>query len=86
MFAIAFLVIGLIIFCKEAPKFFGETLGINSGNMSLGLKKKLADGGVYNVAGIGAGGGYFAVSGEQVPICAGTDRGCGNELGIWGTL
>ena len=56
MFAIAFLVIGLIIFCKEAPKFFGETLGINSGNMSLGLKKKLADGGVYNVAGIGAGG------------------------------
>ena len=56
MFAMAFLIIGLIIFCKEAPKFFGETLGINSGNMSLGLRKKLAEGGVYNAAGIGYGG------------------------------
>jgi len=56
MFAIAFLVIGLIIFCKEAPKFFGETLGINSGNMSLGLRKKLADGGAYNAAGVAYGG------------------------------
>ena len=56
MFAIAFLVIGLIIFCKEAPKFFGETLGINSGNMSLGLRKKLAEGGAYNAAGVAYGG------------------------------
>lgn len=56
MFAMAFLIIGLIIFCKEAPKFFGETLGINSGNMSLGLRKKLADGGVYNALGVGYGG------------------------------
>lgn len=56
MFAMAFLIIGLIIFCKEAPKFFGETLGINSGDMKLGLREKLAKGGVYNAAGVGYGG------------------------------
>ena len=56
MFALAFLIIGLIIFCKDAPKFFGETLGINSGDMKLGIRDKLAKGGVYNAAGVGYGG------------------------------
>lgn len=56
MLAMAFLIIGLIIFCKEAPKFLGKTLGIEGGNLHLGIGKKLADGGAYTAASaVGAG-------------------------------
>lgn len=52
------LVIGMLMFAKTAPQFVSETLGISSGNMNLGIRKKLAEGGVFSVAasvgGIGA--------------------------------
>lgn len=57
-FAQAILIIGMLIFAKTAPQFISETLGISSGNLSLGIRKKLAEGGVLSVAaaagGIGA--------------------------------
>ncbi len=56
MLAMAFLIIGLIIFCKEAPKFLSKTLGIDGGNLHLGIGKKLADGGAYTAASAIGGG------------------------------
>ncbi len=56
MLAMAFLIIGLIIFCKEAPKFLTKTLGIDGGNLHLGIGKKLADGGAYTAASAIGGG------------------------------
>lgn len=52
--ALALLILGLVAFCRSAPKFISESLGLNSGTMDgLGLRpadfrKKLADGGAFN--------------------------------------
>lgn len=49
LFARAILIMGLIIFARRAPKMISETFGIDTGNMSLGLGKKLSEGGAFAV-------------------------------------
>lgn len=56
MLAMAFLIIGLIIFCKDAPKFLSKTLGIDGGNLDLGIRNKLAKGGAFTAASAVGGG------------------------------
>ncbi len=56
MLAMAFLIIGLIIFCKDAPKFLGKTLGIDGGNLNLGIRDKLSKGGALTAAAAVGGG------------------------------
>jgi hypothetical protein len=56
MLAMAFLIIGLIIFCKDAPKFLSKTLGIDGGNLDLGIRNKLAKGGAFTAASAIGGG------------------------------
>ncbi len=54
--AMALLILGLITFCKDAPKFLSKSLGIDGGNMSLGLREKVAKGGGFVAASaVGAG-------------------------------
>ena len=48
LIAYALLIIGLVIFAKQAPKMISETFGLKSGSMSLGIGKKLQEGGVYS--------------------------------------
>ena len=45
--ATAFLIIGLILFAKQAPKIIGESLGVKTGDLQFGIGKKLADGEVF---------------------------------------
>ncbi len=83
MFALAFLIIGLILFCKEAPGFLGKALGVDTGGMKLGLgwkdtREKLGKGGVFNAAGVG----YGAVTSGVRNFRNGID----NKKGFWGTL
>lgn len=55
-FALALLILGLIAFCRKAPDIIAETLNIPKGDMKLGLRDKLAEGGAYTAGGIiGAG-------------------------------
>lgn len=54
--AIALLVIGLVLFAKQAPKMISETFGIQSGSLDMGIRKKLAEGGAFT-AGAFLGGG-----------------------------
>lgn len=56
MLAMAFLIIGLIIFCKDAPKFLSKTLGVEGGNLDLGIRNKLAKGGAFTAASAIGGG------------------------------
>lgn len=54
--ALAILILGLIAFCRTAPKIIADTLGIKSEPAKLGLMDKLAAGGALGAAGIlGAG-------------------------------
>lgn len=56
MLAMAFLIIGLIIFCKDAPKLLGKTLGVEGGNLDLGIRNKLQKGGAFTAASAIGGG------------------------------
>lgn len=52
----AFIFIGLVTFMKQAPQLLSEITGIDSGNMKLGIKDKLAAGGALAVGSmIGSG-------------------------------
>lgn len=55
----AFILMGIVMFMRQAPKLFSDITGIDSGNMKLGLKQKLADGGFFT-AGALVGGGVTA--------------------------
>lgn len=62
MLANAFVILGVIAFVKEVPKMLSKLFpGLDSGNMKLGIKDKLAAGGAFAIGGaVGAGGAYAA--------------------------
>lgn len=54
---LAIILMGLLTFAKQAPKMIGEVLGLDSGNIKLGVKDKLKAGGFFAataMAGAGA--------------------------------
>lgn len=55
LFALAFLILGLIAFCRRAPEIIAETLHLPKGNMNLGIGKKLSEGGAFAAASIAGG-------------------------------
>lgn len=54
------IILGIFAFGKQAPKLIGDVIGVDSGNMKLGIGGKLAAGGAF---GIGAVFGSGATSG-----------------------
>lgn len=62
LFTKAFIFMGLITFMKQAPKLISDITGIDSGNMKMGIKDKLKEGGLFTAghalaaAGAGIGG------------------------------
>ena len=70
LLALALLILGLIAFCRRAPDIISETLNIPKGDMKLGLREKLAEGGAFAAGGIlGAAGtsGYRAMRNYKPP-------------------
>ncbi len=52
----AFVILGIIMFMRQAPKLLQQITGLDSGNMKLGLKDKLKDSGLFTAgAALGAG-------------------------------
>ena len=47
LIAKAILILSIVAFMRQAPKLIGEIFGIDSSNMSLGIKDKLAAGGLF---------------------------------------
>lgn len=59
-FATVFIIMGILMFAKQAPKLLGDLFGGSIGSTGIGIKKKLAEGGVLSAAAaIGAGVGGF---------------------------
>lgn len=84
LIALALLIIGLIIFAKNAPEIITTSLSLPKGNMSLGIGKKLADGGAYAAGGVAGAGVTSAVrnwrsegKGWRKPISAIAGMGSG---------
>ncbi len=50
--ALALLILGLVAFCRQAPEIISETLKLPKGNLKLGLREKLANGGAFTAGGI----------------------------------
>ncbi len=60
-FARIFIIIGVLMFIKQAPKLISDMFGIKSGSFKLGIGDKLREGGVFAAAGaVGAGVGAIA--------------------------
>lgn len=56
LLAKAFIIMGIVMFMKQAPKLFSEITGLDSGNMKLGIREKLKEGGAFTAGAIiGAG-------------------------------
>lgn len=55
LFALAFLILGLIAFCRKAPEIIAETLHLPKSSMNLGIAKKLSEGGAFTAASIAGG-------------------------------
>lgn len=56
MIALVILIMGVFAFAKQAPKMLGDILGIDSGNIKLGIGEKLKAGGAFvGGAMVGAG-------------------------------
>ncbi len=57
LMANAFIIMGIVLFMKQAPKLLSEVTGLDSGNMKLGIPGKLKEAGVFSAAkalGVGA--------------------------------
>lgn len=70
LIALALLILGLIAFCRKAPDIISETLNIPKGDMKLGLREKLAEGGAFAAGGIlgsAATSGYRAARNYKPP-------------------
>lgn len=61
----AFVLMGIITFMRQFPKLLSEVTGIDSGNMKLGIRDKLKDGGFF-AAGALAGGALTAATRNAV--------------------
>ena len=61
LLAKAILILSIVVFIKESPKLIGELFGIDSSGMKLGLRDKLAAGGLFTAgAALGAAGTMMA--------------------------
>ena len=79
---LAIILLGLITFAKQAPKMLGDILGLDSGNIKLGIKDKLKAGGVF-AAGALAGGAVSAVAGGALGIARNAVAGGRNFINRW---
>ena len=57
---LAIILLGLLAFAKQAPKMLSDMLGLDSGNIKLGIKDKLKAGGFF-AAGAAIGGGALSI-------------------------
>lgn len=65
LLAKAFIIMGIVMFMKQAPKLISEITGIDSGSMKLGVKDKLKEGGFF-AAGAAVGAGATALTRNAV--------------------
>ena len=79
----ALLIMGVIIFIRQAPKLLGELLNLDTGGMKLGLMDKLAMGGGL-LAGAAVGGGLTSGVRNLVGGIKGTAHNVKNASGFRG--
>ena len=74
----ALVIMGVVIFMRQAPKLIGDMFHLDSGGMKLGLMDKLAMGGALTVGAVA--GGAFGTLGRNLVSGA---RGVKNAAGAW---
>ena len=84
LIALALLIIGLIIFAKNAPDIITTSLSLPKGNMSLGIKKKLGEGGYYAAKDIGKSGFRNAVARGRAAYNDPNRKGLGRAMSAVG--
>ncbi len=84
LLALAALILGLVAFAKTAPNLIGEVFGMKSGSMKLGIREKLANGGLFTAGSIV--GSQIAGTSNAIASAVRSDRwkngGLGTKLGL----
>lgn len=78
LIAKALIIMGIVIFIRQAPKLIGDMFHLDSGGMKLGLMDKLAMGGALTAGAVA--GGAFGTLGRNLVSGA---RGVKNADGAW---
>lgn len=78
LIAKALIIMGIVIFIRQAPKLIGDMFHLDSGGMKLGLMDKLAMGGALTAGSVA--GGAFGMFGRNLVSGA---RGVKNADGAW---
>ena len=63
LLALVIIILGILTFAKQAPKMISDVLGIDSGNLKLGIGEKLKAGGFFKGAAIAGVGGAMLGAG-----------------------
>lgn len=87
LIAKALIFIGLITFMRQAPKLISEITGIDTGNMKLGIREKLAAGGLFTAGAIIGGAGTALVNNatngfKNIKNKWGETKGAGGKAGL----
>ncbi len=77
LFTQAMIIIGLILFMKQAPGLISKLFGIDSSNMKLGIREKLANSGVFTAGAIAGGALTAGVRNVSNKYAAGREKGHG---------
>lgn len=78
LLAKAFIIMGIVMFMKQAPKLISEITGIDSGSMKLGVKDKLKEGGFF-AAGAAVGAGATALTRNAINAGKAYHKGMGKK-------
>lgn len=78
----ALIIMGVVIFMRQAPKLIGDMFHLDSGSMKLGLMDKLAMGGALTAAStVGGAGGMLLKNGAGAIKNIRNAKGLGNKVG-----
>lgn len=78
----ALIIMGVVIFMRQAPKLIGDMFHLDSGSMKLGLMDKLAMGGALAAAStVGGAGGMLLKNGAGAIKNVRNAKGLGNKVG-----
>lgn len=81
----AILALGLFTFAKQAPKLLKDALGLEGGNLKLGIKGKLVEGGAFT-AGAALGAGATALTRNGINAWKEGSKNVANANGFGGKL
>ncbi len=82
MLALVIIILGILTFAKQAPKMISDILGIDTGNLKLGIGEKIKGTGIFKGAAVAGVGGAMIGAGAT-GLVRNFNKGVGNIKATW---